>query len=441
MNQFRKIFFIIVSSIGILLSQNVELITQKINVENAIRDKVNVTINKLLDQSQYVIIVNARMDLKGFSMLDNKDSEVQEDATKSYYSPIPGLLPTVPQNIKQPTGKTYNYSTDKYLLYGLDIAVYLEESVASGSLKQNIERLINESIPEIMDCDDCIRFETMNMGSRTNSNYQDLLSKIEQLEADKRDAETQILNWKFDELEKQLALSEDARSEWESQARQRERSRQISDSLRLLNLENIEKEYRKKQDSLYLITSIKLDEAVRGRIESSSDLTDKLIDIIKTGMDSNADKDLLGGGTDIDRGSGGGGFGMLWGALGVIILLLGTVLIFVLKNRQPVYLKPKKNTPSVADATPESSGQNIGSVETTTVAEADTLESIDFDKTHANENADVVRSELKDLRQSAVAMSVSQKDGANQIVQDWLETEGEEGSDESQSNEADNKKS
>ena len=120
MNQFRKIFFIIVSSIGILLSQNVELITQKINVENAIRDKVNVTINKLLDQSQYVIIVNARMDLKGFSMLDNKDSEVQEDATKSYYSPIPGLLPTVPQNIKQPTGKTYNYSTDKYLLYFAD---------------------------------------------------------------------------------------------------------------------------------------------------------------------------------------------------------------------------------------------------------------------------------------------------------------------------------
>ena len=36
----------------------------------------------------------------------------------------------------------------------------------------------------------------------------------------------------------------------------------------------------------------------------------------------------------------------------------------------------------------------------------------------------MVRSELKALRQSAVAMSVSQKEGANQIVQDWLETEG-----------------
>ena len=428
MNHFRKIFFITLSTFSILLSQNVELITQKINVENAIRDKVNVTINKLLDQSQYVIIVNARMDLKGFSMLEKQEDQTQNNTEKGYYSPIPGLLPTIPQNIKNPTSNTYNYSTDKYLLYGLDIAIYLEESVASGSLKQNITRLVNESIPEIMDCEDCIRFETMNMGSRTNSNYQDLLLKIEQLEADKRDAETQILNWKFDELEKQLALSEDARGEWETQARQRERSRQISDSLRMVGLEKIEKEYRKKQDSLYLITSIKLDEAVRGRIESSTELTDKLIDIIKTGMDTNADKDLLGAGSDIDRGSQ-GGFGLLWGALGVIIILLGTVLLFVLKGRQPVYLKPKTKKP-LAD---NEGSQGVPSDDPVVTKNemSNVAEAVEFDKTHANENSDVVRSELKSLRQSAVAMSVSQKDGANQIVQDWLETEGEDAADDS----------
>jgi hypothetical protein len=51
MNHCKKIFFIVLS-IGMLLSQNIELITQKINIENAIRDKVNVTINKLLDHSQ-----------------------------------------------------------------------------------------------------------------------------------------------------------------------------------------------------------------------------------------------------------------------------------------------------------------------------------------------------------------------------------------------------
>ena len=416
---YLKRIFIVTLLIAGLFSQNIELITQKINVENAIRDKVNVTINKLLDQAQYVIIVNARMDIKPFSLLDERSSNNQ-GSQNNYYSPIPGLLPTVPQNITPPTSNTYNYSTDKYLLYGLDIAIYLEESVASGSIQQNITRLVRESIPEIMDCDDCIRFETMNMQSRSNSNYQDLLLKIEQLETDKRDAETQILNWKFDELEKQLAVSEEARTEWENQARDREILRQEQDAARIATLEKIEKEYRKKQDSLYLVTSIKLDEAVRGRIESSSVLTDKLIDIIKTGMDSNADKDLLGGGVDSDLERKATGSGVLWGVLSVIIILLGAVLLFVLKNRQPVYLKPKTSSPNTS--TQESASSSDASDEAND-------DPVQFDPTNANDNNDVVRSELKSLRQSAVAMSVSQKDGANQIVQDWLETESSENDD------------
>ena len=69
------------------------------------------------------------------------------------------------QNIKQTTGKTYQYSADKYLLYGLDIAVYLESSIATGAMKQNIQTLVKESIPEIQDCDECLRFETMNMSA------------------------------------------------------------------------------------------------------------------------------------------------------------------------------------------------------------------------------------------------------------------------------------
>ena len=418
MNQLKKTVLIRILCVAFIFSnvfaQNAGLITQKINIENAIRDKVNVTVGKILDQSKFVIIVNARMDVKAFS-LDTDDTDA--NSNRSYYSPIPGLLPTVPQNIKSPSS-TYKYSTDKYLLYGLDIAIYLEETASTGSVQQNITRLVQDAIPEIADCDDCLRFETMNMGNSANSTYQDLLEKIEKLEADKRDAETQILNWKFDELEKQLALSEDARSEWEKEARDRERARQTADSLRLVSLEKIEREYRKKQDSLYLITSLKLDEAVRGRIESSSVLTDKLIDIIKTGIDSNADKDLLGG--DLDRGGQGlSSSTLLWILLFAILGLLGFVLFLVLKNKQPVYLKPKKvkaqnNTMPVQE--PNTTNQSGNGAEN----------SFETTQTNANENNDVVRSELKALRQSAVAMSVSQKEGANQIVQDWLETEGGE---------------
>ena len=410
MNQIQKLFiqclFICTTC---LFSQNVELITQKINVENAIRDKVNVTINKLLQQSQYVIIVNARMDLKAFSL---SDSEEDAENNGKRYSAIPGLLPTVPQNIKETTGNTYKYSTDKYLLYGLDIAIYLESSIATGAMQQNIQALVQESIPEIKDCDDCVRFETMNMSaSGSSSSYQELLKKIEELEADKRSAEQQILNWKFDQLENQLALSEDARTEWENQARQREKSRQTSDSIRLAGLESIEKEYRKKQDSLYLITSIKLDEAVRGRLESNDQLQDKLIDIIKSGIDPEVD--VLRG----DK-------GMSTTTLILIILgavfvstLIGTIMLMV--SRKPVYLKPKEKAVNENNSNPppnNSSNPSVG-------AESETTS---FDPTHANDNSDVARSDLKDLRQSTVALGVSQKDGSNQIVQDWLDTSPDE---------------
>ena len=432
MNQFIKmgklklLFSFLICSF--LFNQNAELITQKIDVENAIRDKVSVTLGKLLNQDQFVVIVNARMDLKAFSM-DNATSQASSSRSGSY-SPIPGL-PTVPQNIKSPNGNTFKYSTDKYLLYGLDIAIYLDEDQENAMMQDNIRRLINDTIPEISECEDCLRFETMNMASSGSSSYQELLQQIDALEKDKRSAEQEILNWRFDELEKQLSISEDARNGWETQARERELKRQEEDASRIASLEKIEKEYRKKQDSLYLITSIKLDEAVRGRIQSSSDLTDKLIDIIKVGMDANADKDLLGGSInpDLNRKSKGlSSATLLWGALFVIIILLGAVLLFVSKGKQTVYLKPKPGA-----ATPATNGGGATSNETSGSTDNDSDESISFTETNVNENQDVQRSELKSLRQSAVAMSVSHKDGANQIVQDWLDSNDEGGGDDESS--------
>jgi len=417
MNQRQKIFIKCLLTLLIvptlLFPQNVELITQKINVENAIRDKVNVTINKLLEQSQYVIIVNARMDLKAFSL--SNDNTSTNGNKGSGYSAIPGLLPTVPQDIKQTTGNTYQYSTDKYLLYGLDIAIYLESSVATGEMKTNIQALVRESIPEIQDCDDCIRFETMNMssGGSTSSSYKELLAKIEQLEADKRNAEQQILNWKFDELEKQLAISDDARTEWENQARQREKSRQIADSVRLATLESIEKEYRKKQDSLYLVTSIKYDEAVRGRDARANEITDKLMDIIKSGIDPSADKDLL------DRpDSGMNTTALVLTIMGIIVATTLAGAIMLSMSRKPVYLKPKEKKTPVEN--------NTQTVDTSTNNVNTESQATSFDPTHANESPDVARSDLKDMRQSTIALGVSQKDGANQIVQDWLDTSPDE---------------
>lgn len=421
MNNKIKFYFINIIFVisAILIGQNAELITQKINVENAIRDKVSVMITKLVDRDNFVIIVNARMDQKpSFQMnsATNMSETPNNDSRKNGagYSPVPGLLPTMPkQTIYEPEkSSAFSYSTEKYLLYGLDIAIYLDQDIVTGGLQQNIKRLILETLPEIVDCDDCLRFETMQIkNSKETGTYQEMLDKIAQLEEDRRQAEQQIMNWKFDQLEEQLAIADDARSQWEEQARQREKSRQIADSLRLAKLQKIETEYRRRQDSLYLTTSLKLDDAIRGRIQSEEDLNNKLIEIIKSGINNNVNEDVVKSESkdynniDLDRNLKSSGNMMLWIVVSIIILLLIVLLIVVLKNQRqkPIYLKPKEN---------DDAEKSTPALEVPVAVQNQTL---------ANENTDVQRSELNSLRQSAVSMSVGQKEGATQIVKDWLD--------------------
>ena len=112
--------------------------------------------------------------------------------------------------------------------------------------------------------------------------------------------------------------------------------------------------------------------------------------------------------------SGQKGFGFqMWMMILILLLLLAILLVVIMKNKQTVYLKPKSNGSSNI---PESQGG------------AQSLpQSPDFKTTLANENDDVKRTELQSLRQKAVSMSVSEKAGANQIVQDWLgDTESDE---------------
>ena len=73
------------------------------------------------------------------------------------------------------------------------------------------------------------------------------------------------------------------------------------------------------------------------------------------------------------------------------------------KNKGTVYLKPKETN---------TENQKLAPQESTTSS---------FPQTNANENEEVQRSELQSLRQSAVTMSAGQKEGASQIISDWLD--------------------
>jgi len=402
---------------GLVWSQNTELITQKVNLENAIVGKVNATMSKFLDPSQYIIHVNAHLDFKPLSFNSSTKSEkTSANQESSTYTFIPGLdMPSIPtdQTIFKPSSKSglsgFKYSSS--LLYGLEIIIYLDESIATGSLQQNLKTLIKNNIPEIIDCQDCIQFKTLDILGEQSVAGGTVQNKIQQLEEERRLAEQELQNWRFNQLEEQLAIAEDARGEWEEQARNREKLRRIDDSTRMKNLESIEKTYKAKQDSLYVLTSIKLDEAVRGRIESEENTKKELLNLIKLQIQG---EDL--GDSEMSAETGAGLYGkrpiaskgtfsaQTWLMVLSILILLTILLILIMKNKQPVYLKPKANHEPNDNATA-------------------------IKPTQANTNEEVLRSELQSLRQSAVSMSVSEKAGANQIVKDWLEDKSDDGED------------
>ena len=129
---------------------------------------------------------------------------------------------------------------------------------------------------------------------------------------------------------------------------------------------------------------------MRGRIASSDEITDKLMDIIKSGIDPSADKDLL------DRPDNGMSTTVLiLIIMGIIFVttLIGVVMLTM--SRKTVYLKPKEKQVPIAhnNQMPNTSSVNVNTESNAT----------SFDPTHANEHSDVARSDLKDLRQSTIA--------------------------------------
>ena len=118
---------------------------------------------------------------------------------------------------------------------------------------------------------------------------------------------------------------------------------------------------------------------------------------------------------------------MIW----IMISLLGILIILstvtILNNKKKVvYLKPKNNTN-------QGNGEGDGSNNIKTQATAPPQQYAPT--TAAPTDEGVLQSEIRTQRQTAVAMSAGQKEGATQIIKDWLDESKNEEQSEEQSEE------
>lgn len=454
-------FLIISLFIAVGTSQTLELFMQKTTLENSLRDKIYSEVGHIIDKTKFVVIVNLELDngslgngLQTNQLQDLSNSAISDISAKAP-SPdnsmefIPGFqlsganvdTPSHQSNTVPPgedQGLFGKFGSLKIKKIGVNF--FLEESIASPTLDKTITTLVNGIIPMIASCDDCISIETMQFqNSSEKSELVELREKMEAMERKNREEELAKLDQKFEDLQDKLSRSEDQREMWEEQAILDREFQRRQDSLRLVKLEANEDSERLQLDTLLLKAQQKIDTVINARINSETETKRDLIDIIKYGQGNLSDEDsdgILG----MKGGSSSNSMLIYLGLFGMIFIMF--ILLFFKNNKQEVvYLKPKG---SAKKKTKKDDKKN--KVDEKQPTEDDGAESVVTDvlptpdvpqnpyATMAFEDENVIRAELKALRQSAVSMSVNQREGATQIVKDWLsdgassaETAGEEG--------------
>lgn len=455
---------IVSSSISLVFSQNLESFMQKTTLENSLRDKIYSEVGHVIDKTKFVVVVNLELDhsalatdLKSNQLQSSNNNQLSDLAAKapsagSSMDFIPGFqlsggninanTDTKPNNQLSspnivsplPKGKFGNWGSLR--IKKISVNFFLEESLASPVLDKTITTLVNGIIPMIANCDDCISIETMQFQkSSEKSELADLREKMESMERKSREEELSKLDQKFDDLQDKLSRSEDQREMWEEQAILDREFQRRQDSLRLVKLEANEDAERLQLDTLLYKAQQKIDTVINARINSETETKKDLIDIIKYGQGNLSDDENQGvlgmkGGSSSDP-------TLIYLGLGVIIFLMLLLLMFKKNKQEVVYLKPKGGAKKKTNKEDKKSkiDEKEAEVEASPIIETPILEvPTNPYATMAFEDENVIRAELKALRQTAVSMSVNQREGATQIVKDWLsdggsdsETEGEEG--------------
>tara|TARA_B100000530_G_scaffold137655_1_gene86186 strand:- start:908 stop:2197 length:1290 start_codon:yes stop_codon:yes gene_type:complete len=396
--------------VSILFTQNLDLFTQKITLENSLRDKIYSELERVLNKNKnrFVVVVNLELGKYGDLISQNKnDNKGNQNSRGMEY--LPGVPLSGSKGISKNNSTQRRIGANDYIISEIDISIYIEQSLATGSNEKMIESLVKGIIPQTSNCDDCITIETMNFQTQNSEDteLQKLRKELEAFKESERKRQLTELNVQLADLQARLEDSENERMTWEDYERRR-------DSIKVAHWEEA-----KAQEEIVLKEQLqtvqnKLDTAINRRIESETQTKNDLIDII--GGRSNDPLSMQG------RRSGGTS-PFIYLAIFLIIIIVIAFLFILINKKSVVYLKPKGDSPNNDNASSSPPADNNNDTAATQNQNVDDNSSNLHQPTNTTAMIDdsVVQSELKALRQSSIAMSASQKEGATQIVKDWID--------------------
>ena len=378
----------------------------KLQIETNLSEKVSNVISKVYNANQFAVTTN--VDLLSSNQKSNTAQTVQSFGALE----LEGILPAVPST-NQSTGAVV--SSNDYRVQIKDITIWLDSDLNVINAQNEIKPYIFDAMDWLSECDNCIQFKSMqfpNSGSTSTSGNTSTSNNID-------NEDLQIIEENIEYILNQLDQLADAgeadgisKNEW-----------MIDYLTRALNEEKIKSNslysevlathrYQSKEDSLIKMMSV---ENITKMAESSNELAKEAMntnsEVNQKASDDTREtiKSLKPDNT------------ILYVILGLLMVLLIVLVILDRRGPKTVYLKPKKNKDTNTEQAQDTK-QEISSPATSSnnMQASETL-----DATTAYIDESVVQSDLKSMKQSAVKMSVGQKQGASQIVQDWLDDGGD----------------
>ena len=374
--------------IGLIIPSSLTLnnreIATKLQIENNLEEKVVNVISKIYATNKFAVTTNVALvaPTKSVSTSANGPFGALE---------LEGILPSVPQKSEDGIISDNN----DYKIEIKDITIWLDYELDIINAQQQIKQFLFASMDWLEDCENCIKFRSRQFpGPNTSignsySSSSNLPSNLA-TEDDIRIIEDNI-SYIMEQIDKNIENNNGAKNDWmvdyleRTLQEQKDANSQLSDKL-MEQTRNI----IQRDSSIIMQTTSGQKEIAETAMKENSRIVEKVSD---NQFENN--KYLLI---------------VLFVLIGIVVLLV--VLSFFNKGPQTVYLKPKNQL------------EEINNNSSQTPNSAHTLEKKALSAnqaTQAYDDGSVIQSDLKSIKQSAVKMSVGQKQGASQIVQDWLD--------------------
>ena len=412
-NKFGRKHLFIIALCAFLWNQQVNILSQKIAIENSYQQKVTSAVSRLLGQEKFLVIVSIEFSSIGGTL---KKTAALQSGTRSSGEFFPGI-PTVPsiRGTQSSYGSASQTRGGNDLEIGrVEVTIGMDKTSITGTLKQEIKSLIEKIIPQTKDCVDCIKIEaTQFPTNQKNVEIEKLRKELDSLQAEIRASRLDADSQRLKDLDTQLTEVRNRRDQLESIEDLRKLQQIKEDSLRFVQLVAAER-VRKTQDSLKFVnTEKRLERVMESKIKSDSVIIHETLSIVKQqASGGKEDESLLG----MQLGSGDSG---IMGSIIFILLIIALMVVTFLaaSNKKPktIYLKPKGKE----KAKDKKKGEKKDSDETE--PEVEDEEQKEAPTLAPRPDEDAMRSELRSLRQTAVSLTVWEKEGASALIKEWLE--------------------